>query len=196
MNNGEHLHKQRSLQKTTTNHFFHATQNPFQDNQEQNLQFIMVWYQSRPKMVTNSFGNRNFMPPMGRLSMHSKCLGFFSFKFWVGGVWCEDFFHFSFVPNMFPFKFLICSFGSRFVPQGCSQQHLVLILYVLPKVPFSPIQVGQKGEALHLSIEFSILGSLHSFNFFLKWANQIGSLQQKKKSWTSEAPPTNQYGTE
>jgi len=26
---------------------------------------------------------------------------------------------------------------------------------------------GPKGEALHLSIEFSILGSLHSFNFFL-----------------------------
>jgi hypothetical protein len=35
-------------------------------------------------MVTNSFGNRNFMQPMGRLSMHSKCLDFFSFKFWVG----------------------------------------------------------------------------------------------------------------
>ncbi len=35
-------------------------------------------------MVTNSFGNRNFMQPMGRLSMHSKCLDFFPFKFWVG----------------------------------------------------------------------------------------------------------------
>jgi hypothetical protein len=36
---------------------------------------------------------------------------------------------------------------------------------------------GPKGEALHLSIESSIFGSLHSFNFFLLWANQI---QQKK----------------
>jgi hypothetical protein len=36
-------------------------------------------------MVTNSFGNRNFMQPMGRFSMHSKCLDLFSFKFWVGG---------------------------------------------------------------------------------------------------------------
>ncbi len=58
-------------------------------------------------MVTNSFGNRNFMQPTGRLSMHSKCLDFFSFKFWGRGV--EGFFSFSFapfkfpvVPNMFP----------------------------------------------------------------------------------------------
>jgi hypothetical protein len=36
-------------------------------------------------MVTNSFGNRNFMQPMGRLSMHSNCLDFFAFKFWGGG---------------------------------------------------------------------------------------------------------------
>jgi hypothetical protein len=55
----------------------------------------------------NSFGNRNFMQPMGRLSMHSKCLDFFSFKFWVGGG--RIFFHFSFVP----FKF---SMGSQWVP--------------------------------------------------------------------------------
>jgi hypothetical protein len=38
-----------------------------------------------------------------------------------------------------------------------------------------------KAEALHLSIEFSILGYLHSFNFFLWWANQIGSLRKKTK---------------
>jgi hypothetical protein len=37
-------------------------------------------------MVTNRVGNRNFMQPMGRLSMHSKCLDFFSFKFGGGGV--------------------------------------------------------------------------------------------------------------
>jgi hypothetical protein len=57
-------------------------------------------------MVTNSFGNRNFMQPMGRLSMHSKCLDFFfllSFGKGFGGVGRgeEDFFHFSFVLNMF-----------------------------------------------------------------------------------------------
>jgi hypothetical protein len=51
-----------------------------------------------------------------------------------------------------------------------------------------------KGEALHLSIESSLLGSLHSFQIlFWSWANQIGSLPnlKKKKSWTSDAPPTN-----
>ncbi len=59
-------------------------------------------------MVTNSFGIRNFMHPMGRLSKHSKCLDFFSFKFWVGGVEGGGrgiFFLLSFVPfksPMFP----------------------------------------------------------------------------------------------
>jgi hypothetical protein len=47
---------------------------------------------------------------------------------YIGGPKGEDFFHFSFVPNMFiassqwvPIKFSICSFGSQCVPQGCSQ---------------------------------------------------------------------------
>jgi hypothetical protein len=63
-------------------------------------------------MVMNSFGDGNFMQPMGRLSMHSKCLDFFSFEFWVG-VRGKDFFHFSFVPNMF-------LSSSQCIPQGCS----------------------------------------------------------------------------
>jgi len=58
----------------------------------------------------------------------------------------EDFKNFPFVPT-----------GSQCVPHGCSQSHLVLIPYVLLKVlPFSHISVGQKVEALHLSIESSI----------------------------------------
>ncbi len=58
-------------------------------------------------MVTDSFGNRNFMQPMGRLSMHSKCLDFFSFKFWVGaaGGVGEGFFSFFFYSQHVPFKF-------------------------------------------------------------------------------------------
>jgi hypothetical protein len=42
-------------------------------------------------------------------------------------------------------------------------------------------QEKSKGKAL-LSIDSSILGSLHSFNFFffLRWANQIGSLQKNE----------------
>jgi hypothetical protein len=44
-------------------------------------------------MVTNSFGKRNFVQPMGRLSMHWKCLDFVFLKFCVGGC-C---FHYSFV---------------------------------------------------------------------------------------------------
>jgi len=40
---------------------------------------------------------------------------------------------------------------------------------------------GPKGEALYLPIESSTLGNIHSFNSFLLWANQIGSLQNKKE---------------
>ncbi len=46
---------------------------------------------------------------------------------------------------------------------------------------------GPKGEALHLSVESSILGSLHSFNFFVclffggGLIFQIGSLHKKKR---------------
>jgi hypothetical protein len=56
-------------------------------------------------MVTNSFGNRNFMQSMGRLSMHSKCLDLFFFEL-GGGI----FFIFS---QHVPFKF---SMGSQCVP--------------------------------------------------------------------------------
>jgi len=45
-------------------------------------------------MVTNSFGKRNFMQPMGR---HSRWLAFVPFK--CGGE--GFFFHFSLVLNMF-----------------------------------------------------------------------------------------------
>ncbi len=48
---------------------------------------------------------------------------------------------------------------------------------------------GLKGEALHLSIESSILGSFHSFNFFLLWANQMVHFQ--KNNSTCESPSNN-----
>jgi len=86
-----------------------------------------------------------------------------------GGGEEKDFFKiFPFVPNRF-------SSGSQSVPHGCSQSHLALIPYVLPKVlpPLLTYIGGPKGEALHISIESSILGSLHSFNIVLQWAKQI-----------------------
>jgi hypothetical protein len=129
-------------------------------------------------MVMNSFGNRNFMQPMGRFSKHSKCLGFFSFKFLGAG---EDFFflcsqHVPFkfpmgsrqVPTMFT-RFSMCS--SRVFPVApccnpiCFAQSPPLLTYI----------GGPKEETLHLSIKSSILWSLHSFNFFFffgRWANQ------------------------
>jgi len=64
-------------------------------------------------MVPKSFGNRSFMQPMGRLSLHSRCL-FFSLKFWGGGGRKRKIFFilplFQQVPNVFPMGFLL-SFG-------------------------------------------------------------------------------------
>jgi hypothetical protein len=116
---------------------------------------------------------------MGRLNMPSKCLDFLSFKFWgvAGG-------NFSFflcslqVPNGFPSgsqyipKFPLCS--SRVFPIApgfnpmCFAESPLLHTYI----------AGPKGEAQHLSIESSTLGSPHSFNFVLWRANHIGSLQK------------------
>jgi len=65
-------------------------------------QLIMGGISPGQKWWQTVLEHRNFMQPkpMGRLSVHSKCLDFFSFNFWVG---LEDFFFlFSFVPNMFP----------------------------------------------------------------------------------------------
>jgi hypothetical protein len=114
---------------------------------------------ARPKMVTNSFGNRNFMQPMGRLSMHSKSLD--------GG---RIFFHFLFVPNMFPsssqwvpIRLPMCSLGSQCVSLGCSQSHMFC-----PKSSPSHLYRWAQGvRGTSLSVESSILGALHSFNFFL-----------------------------
>ncbi len=118
-------------------------------------------------MVANSFGNRNFMQLMGRLSMHSKCLDFFPFKFWVGVG--EDFFHFSFVPNKFPsssqwvpIRFPICSQGSQCVPNSTSfESHMFC-----PKSSPSHLYRWAKGggiSSFHRIFYFG--GSLHSFNF-------------------------------
>jgi hypothetical protein len=89
-------------------------------------------------MVTNSFGNKTFMQPMRRLSMHSKCLDFFSLKFWVGVGKVGRIF------LIFPL-FLTCShkfpMGSQYVP------------YVFPKgvlnsTSLNPICFAQKSPPL------------------------------------------------
>ncbi len=134
----------------------------------------------------NRFGNRNFMQPMGRLNMRSKCLDFFSFKFWVGVG--EGFFHFSFVPNMFPsssqwvlIRFSICSLGSQCVPQGCSQYHLIYCQMFCPKSSPSHLYRWAKGggtPSFHRIFYFG--GASIVSTLFLGWANQIGSLKKKK----------------
>jgi hypothetical protein len=86
-------------------------------------------------MVLNSFGIRNFMHPMGSLSMPTKCLDFFLLSFGLegrGGGGGGGF-----------FLFLLCSLQvpkvPNVLPKGVPNSNLALIPYVLPKVrPFSP----------------------------------------------------------
>jgi len=58
-------------------------------------------------IMPRCFGNRNFMQPMGRLSMHSKCLDFFLLSFGAG------IFSFFLCSQHVSFKFPM---GSQYVP--------------------------------------------------------------------------------
>ncbi len=129
----------------------------------------------------NSFGNRNFMQPTGRLSTHPKSLVFFPFKFWVGEEG-EDFFHFFLCSQHVPFKFPICSLGTQCVRQGRSQQHSPLIPYVLAKIPPLLTYIpGPKGEALQLPIKSSILGDCAQFQLFFVMSKSNWLIAKKKK---------------
>jgi len=128
-------------------------------------------------MVTSSFAKNNFMQPMGRLSVHSKCLIFFLLSFGVGG---EDFFSFFWG---FPACSLQVPTGSQCVPNStsfnpiCFAQSPPLLTYI----------AGPKGKALHLSLESFIWWSLHSFNIFFVMGQSNGLIakkNKKKKSWT------------
>ncbi len=129
-------------------------------------------------MMTNSFGNRNFMQPMGRPSMHSKYIDFFPFKFSVVGPGggAGGFFLFPLFPTCSPRVFPI---AARFNPI-CFAQSPPLLTYI----------GGPKGRALHLSIGSSMMGSLHSSICFAMGQSNWISLQTKK-SRTCEALSTN-----
>ncbi len=110
--------------------------------------------------------HRNFMQPMGRLSMNSKFLDYFLLSFfWAGGGGGGEFFHFSFVPtcslqvpNVFPI-------ASCFDPI-CFAQSPPLLTYI----------GGPKGEALHLSIESASIVS----TLFCDGPIKLAHCQRKK----------------
>ncbi len=146
-------------------------------------------------MVMNKvLEHRNFMHPMvRRLSMHSKCLDFFSFKFFlVGGGFCS----FFICSQHVPFKFPICSIGSQCVLQGCAQQDLALIPYVLPKVlPFSPTQLGQRGDASSFPQNLEYWeASKFQFSFAMgqsKWIDEPHDFKRQKHNLEYKLHATN-----
>ncbi len=78
------------------------------------------------------------------------------------------------VPNVFPKMFLKIA-PPLFIPYSLLKSCPPLFIYI----SLSIYRGGPKGW--HVPMETSILWSLKSFNFFLWWANQNGSLQAKKK---------------
>ncbi len=104
----------------------------------------------------------------------TKCLDFVVVKFFEGGAVWERIFSFFLCSDMFlssshqvPNVFLI---APHFNPI-CFAQSPPLLTYI----------GGPKGEALHLSIESSILGGVHSFNFLLMGQSNwlIGKKREK-----------------
>ncbi len=128
-------------------------------------------------MVTNNFGNRNFVQPMRRLNMHSN---FFLLSLGVGGEEGGGGFFFNFP------LFLTCSLEVPIRFPLCSPR-------VFPIAPcFNPTRFAQspplltyiggpKGEALHFSIGSSILRSLDSFNFFCDGPIKLAHCKKNKK---------------
>jgi len=126
-----------------------------------------------PKMVTKSFGKRNFMQPMGRPKHALKvpCF-FFLLCFGVG----EIFSQFSRLPNVFA----LCSFQ---VPNGFptfSPYLFTFIPYALENgVLLSPIYMGQRGE--QFKIEPSVLGEFPLFLFLSDGPIKLARRRKKEK---------------
>jgi hypothetical protein len=111
--------------------------------------FGMVWVLAHVKVVTNSFGKRNFMQPMGRLSTHKQS-SFFLVDIWGMGTGRgeRDFLFFSLLPKLFPNMFLkMFLIAPWFYPVWFAQSCLLVNCIG-----------GPKGLTLHLDIETFILG--------------------------------------
>jgi hypothetical protein len=114
---------------------------------------------------------------MGRLSMHPKCLDFFLLSFGLGGRIFPIFPLFPTCSFQVPTRFPMCSL--RVFPIALCFNPICFICCA-QSPPLLTYLCGPKGEALHLSIESSILGSLHSFNFFLLWTIKLTHCKKKK----------------
>ncbi len=95
-------------------------------------------------MVTNSFGKRNFMQPMGRLSTHKQS-SFFLVDIWGMGTGRgeRDFLFF------FPSAQSVPKYVPQDVPQDVPNSTLVLSCMVCPKL--SPCQLYRWAKGPHIT---------------------------------------------
>ncbi len=127
------------------------------------------------------------------LSMHSRCLAFFHFKFFWGAGKDREGLFFIFlgsqcVPIMFPLisrsafiRFSVCSSIPNMFPiMSSTAPHFYPIWFGKCYPPFTYIRWA-KGRK-YFKIISPISGSLHSFSLPEWWANQIGSSHKKKKN--------------
>ncbi len=141
-------------------------------------------------MVTNSFGNRNFMQPMEGSACTQRALIFFLLGFGFWGEGGDGFFSFFLCSQHVPFKF----------PLG---SHKVLNMFprfpmCSPRVfpiapPFNPICFahspplltyiggGQNVRQFILPLNLLYLGSFHNFNFFCNVPIKLAHCKKRKK---------------
>jgi hypothetical protein len=123
-------------------------------------------------MVTNSFGNISWSQWEGSTCIQNALI-FFYYISEKGGA--GEFFSFFLCSQLVLFKFPMCS------TKGLSIAPRFNPIYFAQSPPLLTYLGGPKGEALHLSIKYCILGSLYSFNFYFFCNGPIKLVHSKNK---------------
>ncbi len=153
-------------------------------------------------MVTNSFGNRNFTQPANGKAQHPLKVPWFFFLLSFG--WKRE--DFPLFPTCslsssqwVPIEFPLCSLCLQSVPRRVFPIAPCFNLICFAQSPPLLTHIGgPKEEAIHLSIESSIMGNLHSFNFvFCNGPIKLAHCKKKKKKgWTWKQKQNNKYPQE
>ncbi len=139
------------------------------------------------KMMPKSFGNINFMQPIGRLNMHSWWALFFPFGGWAGMIFFLSFF---LVPNVFS----TCSIEIVQIPKFYLNMFWIALQFYPIPIDWSSIlmYLNWKGKPSGNTFAFILqlmvqrgasIGECSMFPENCLWANEYG-FKKKKMLWT------------